>query len=146
MVCIFIFDPFDYGNVAKRIKTIIQYHIKMGCVEHDRSPVNSPHKGQWRGALMFSLIDVWINNRKAGDLRRYRAHYDIVMNTPHIIHDGDFVIADHRYGPRIQNCSISQIISSIQLCFRPHVSHISRQWIPDVKLRQRSLCSKENKR
>ena len=42
---------------------------------------NSPHKGQWRGALMFSLICVWINggvnNREAGDLRRYRAHYDV---------------------------------------------------------------------
>ena len=46
-----------------------------------RSPVNSPHKGQWRGALMFSVICVWINgwvnNRKAGDLRRYRTHYDV---------------------------------------------------------------------
>ena len=28
-----------------------------------RSPVNSPHKCQWRGALMFSLICVWINDR-----------------------------------------------------------------------------------
>ena len=51
-----------------------------------RSPVNSLHKGQWRGALMFSLICFWINgwenNRKAGDLRRYRVHYGvIVMNT-----------------------------------------------------------------
>ena len=50
-----------------------------------RSPVNSSHKGQWRGALMFSLICAWINgwvnNREAGDLRRHRAHYDItVMN------------------------------------------------------------------
>ena len=48
-----------------------------------RSPVNSPHKGQWRGALMFSFICVWINgwvnNRKAGDLRRYRAHYDVTV-------------------------------------------------------------------
>ena len=48
-----------------------------------RSPVNSPHKGQWRGALMFSLIYVWINdwvnNRKAGDLRRYCAHYDVIV-------------------------------------------------------------------
>ena len=48
-----------------------------------RSPVNSPHKGQWRGALMFSLICVWINgwvnNREAGDLRRYRTHYDVIM-------------------------------------------------------------------
>ena len=26
-----------------------------------RSQVNSPHKGQWRGALMFSLSCVWIN-------------------------------------------------------------------------------------
>ena len=46
-----------------------------------RSPVNSPHKGQWRGALMFSLICVgingWVNNCEAGDLRRYRAHYDV---------------------------------------------------------------------
>ena len=48
-----------------------------------RSPVNSPHKGQWRGAMMFSLISVWINggvnNREAGDLRRYRAHYDVTV-------------------------------------------------------------------
>ena len=26
-----------------------------------RSPVNSPHKGQWRGELVFSLICAWIN-------------------------------------------------------------------------------------
>ena len=26
-----------------------------------RSPVNSPHKGQWRGAQIFSLICAWIN-------------------------------------------------------------------------------------
>ena len=50
------------------------------------SPVNSPHKGQWRGALMFSLIcariNGWVNNRETGDLSRHRAHYDvIVMNT-----------------------------------------------------------------
>ena len=48
-----------------------------------RSPVNSPHKGQWRGALMSSLICVWINgwvnDREAGDLRRYRGHYDVIV-------------------------------------------------------------------
>ena len=47
------------------------------------SPVNSPHKGQWRGALMFSLICIringWVNNHEAGDLRRYRAHYDVTV-------------------------------------------------------------------
>ena len=46
-----------------------------------RSPVNSPHKGHWRGALMFSLIcariNGWVNNREAGDLRRHRGHYDV---------------------------------------------------------------------
>ena len=44
-----------------------------------RSPVNSPHKGQWRGALMPSLICVWVNNREADNLRRYRAHYDVAV-------------------------------------------------------------------
>ena len=40
-----------------------------------------PLKGQWRGALMCSVICAWIkgwlNNREAGDLRRHRAHYDV---------------------------------------------------------------------
>ena len=48
-----------------------------------RSPVNSPHKGRWRRALMFSLICAWLNrwvyNREAGDLRRNRAHYDVIV-------------------------------------------------------------------
>ena len=48
-----------------------------------RSPVNSLHKGQWRGALMFSLICARINgsvnNREAGDLRWHRPHYDVVV-------------------------------------------------------------------
>ena len=48
-----------------------------------RSPMNSPHKGQWRRALMFSLISAWINgwvnNRETGDLRRHPVHYDVVV-------------------------------------------------------------------
>ena len=48
-----------------------------------RSPVNSPHKGQWRGALMFTLIcariNGWVNNCEAGDLRCNRAHYDVIV-------------------------------------------------------------------
>ena len=50
-----------------------------------RSLVISPHKGRWRGALMFSLICSWIkgwaNNCEAGDLRRHRAHYDDTVMT-----------------------------------------------------------------
>ena len=49
------------------------------------SPVNSPHKGQWRRALMFSLICAWTNgganHRDAGDLRRNRAHYGVTLMT-----------------------------------------------------------------
>ena len=46
----------------------------------NRSPVDSSHKGQWRSALMFSLIYPWTNgsanNQDAGDLMYHRAHYD----------------------------------------------------------------------
>ena len=48
-----------------------------------RWPVNSPRKGQWSEALMFSLIfawiNFWVNNREVGDLRRHRAHYDVIL-------------------------------------------------------------------
>ena len=48
-----------------------------------QSLVDSPHKDQWRGALVFTLICAWthgwINNRDAGDLRRHRGHYDVTV-------------------------------------------------------------------
>ena len=48
-----------------------------------RSPVNSPDKGEWRGALVCSLIRAritgWVNNGEVGDLRRHRAHYDVTV-------------------------------------------------------------------
>ena len=73
-----------------------------------RSPVNSPNKGQWRGALIFSLIctwsNGWINNRNAGDLRRHYAHYDVtVMFNPSC----DICLPGLLY---------SQLISSINRC------------------------------
>ena len=62
------------------------------------SPVSGefPHKSQWRGALMFSLMCVWINgcvnNREAGDLRRHRAHYDVT-----VLHWGLNKVADNMF-------------------------------------------------
>ena len=48
-----------------------------------RSPANSPHNGQWRGALIFSLIgtwiDAWANNHGAGDLRRHGVHSGVTI-------------------------------------------------------------------
>ena len=49
-----------------------------------RSSVNSLHKGQWRGALVFKTlicvwVNAWVNNREAGDLKRHIAHYDATV-------------------------------------------------------------------
>ena len=89
-----IFNPMHLKTCNKNTHTYI-------CVSHDdvikwkhfprywpfvrgihRLPVNSPHKGQWHGALMVPLVCAWINgwanNLKAGDLRRHRAHYDVI--------------------------------------------------------------------
>ena len=54
--------------------------------EIHRWPVNPPHKGQWHGTLIFSLICAWTNgwshNGDAGDLKRHCAHDDVtVMGT-----------------------------------------------------------------
>ena len=53
------------------------------CAGNSPVPVNSPLKGQWRRAMMFPLISAWINgwvsNREAGDLKRNRTHYDVIL-------------------------------------------------------------------
>ena len=45
-----------------------------------RSPVDSTHKGKWRGALAFSMrcawTNDWANRRDVVDLRRYCIHCD----------------------------------------------------------------------
>ena len=73
------------GSVTKHDDVIKWKHFPRNWPfvrEIHRSPVNFPHKGQWRGALMFSLIYAWINdwvnNREAGDLRRQHGHYDVI--------------------------------------------------------------------
>ena len=80
----------------------LQWHIKPGPTDHDdiikrkyfprywpfvrgihRPSVYSSHKGQWCGALMFSLICVWrngwVNIRDAGGLRRHGPHNDVTV-------------------------------------------------------------------
>ena len=46
-----------------------------------RWPLDSPHKGQWCRALVFSLICAWTNgsanNRDTGDLIRHHGHCDV---------------------------------------------------------------------
>ena len=68
-----LFDEFHSNNI---VSIVPLYSAPL-------VPLNSAHKGQWRGASMFTLINVWINgwvnNREAGDLRHRRGHYDIIV-------------------------------------------------------------------
>ena len=78
------------------LNALTAWPIRLYCCDHDdimkwkhfrmagplwihRPPVDSTHKGQWHGDLMFSLIcartNGWGNNRATGNLRRHRAHY-----------------------------------------------------------------------
>ena len=89
-----------------------------------RSPVNSPHKGQWRGALMFYLICVWINgwvnNREAGDLRRYRAHYGVTaMDAFKSIWSLPYCLTTtHQYVPPEENvCRLNVIYLDVWINF-----------------------------
>ena len=60
-----------------------RYHDDLIKWKHFRRYWPFVHKVQWHGALMFSLIcawtNSWANNGDAGDLRRYRGHYDVVI-------------------------------------------------------------------
>ena len=75
--------------------------------EIHRSPVNFPHKGQWRGALMFTLIcarmNGWVNNREAGDLRRYLVHYDVIV----MISDRPVVLGGRRVATAVRRNSVA---------------------------------------
>ena len=53
------------------------------CEGNSTATAEFPHKGQGRGALMFSLvcawINSWVNNQEASDLRRHRGDYDVTV-------------------------------------------------------------------
>ena len=69
------------GNMFRVTGFVRGIHRRLRGIH--RSPVNSPHTDQWRGALMCSLICAWtgswVNNQDAGDLRRHRTHYDVTV-------------------------------------------------------------------
>ena len=53
------------------------------CKEKPQFTNGFPHKSQWRGYLMFSLIfpwtNGWVNDRHASDVRRHCPHYDATV-------------------------------------------------------------------
>ena len=73
----------------------------------------SQAKGQWRGALMFTLIcariNGWVNNREAGDLRRHRAHYGVTVMTYPTSYDTDQRL----------------LIQSLQQCHKNHIDSVT---------------------
>ena len=68
------------------------------------------HLCQWRGALMFSLICAWINdwvnNREAGDLRRYLAHSDAIVMTIDVIACSGEQQKKHQRSPSLVLCNM----------------------------------------
>ena len=68
-----------HDDVIRRKHFPRDWHFVRGI---HRLSMDFPHKGQWRGALMFSSIartNGWENNRVASDLRRHRAYYDVTL-------------------------------------------------------------------
>ena len=86
------------------------------CAGHSPVPVNSPHKGQWRGAFRFSLICAWINDwvnsREAGDLRSHRGHYDVSVMQCH----DNAAIAGYIPPHRIHRSLTGQFYPQIVVC------------------------------
>ena len=87
-----------------------------------RWPVNSSHKGQWRGAVMFSLICTWINgwvnDLEADDLRRHCTHYDVIV-----------MIYSHHSQQDAQKSWTTQIIYRLpcsEQCFLISLSHLQQ--------------------
>ena len=90
-----------------------------------------PHKGQWRGVLMFSFIyaqiNGWVNNRKAGDLGHHHVYYDITVMT----HPWVQMTTGGHWGNVSHWCMISnhQVLWSNRLLKNPILFHI--HWLRD---------------
>ena len=104
VVC-FSYHCYNRTTLYHKVRYWFQYWYILSCIRlclihtqvdvirrkhflHHQSLVNSPHKGQWHRALVFSLIcactNGWVNSRNASDFRCHRAHYDVtVMSWPH---------------------------------------------------------------
>ena len=82
-----------HDNATKWNHFPLYWHFVRGI---HRSPVNSHHKGQGREALIFPLICAWINgwvnNGEAGEWRRHRAHYDVIVMVEGIFEKSGWVV------------------------------------------------------
>ena len=115
--------PTAYYPQSKSVQWRLKGHVWFNS---PRSPVNSPHKGQWRGALMFSLICAlnkrlskhtwgWWLETPSGSLWRHRNVSSLFRNRkrPWSTPTMPFLYQHHKYhgdwtGPTNQNTPFPQ--------------------------------------
>ena len=89
-----------------------------------RSPVDSPQKGQWRGALVFFLICAYtngcLNNQDVGDLRCHRAHYGVIV----------ICSVSQNQSKRSLLCMVSSVIrTTLKLLHHIRIPKLGLQWV-----------------
>ena len=88
---------------------------------YSASPMDSPRKGQWLGALMFFFIcartNDLANNCDAGDLRRHRGHYHVTVMKMHqkiiSFHEIWFIVAKSSWNGRNSGAVHHSYITSL---------------------------------
>ena len=96
------------------------------------------HIGQWRGAL-FSLICVawtegWANNRNVWDLRRHRAHYDVIamIVSRHWDGMGNLNSFSKNTDVRIPSIAIDHIDQNISVSAREWLRPKDKSWTKQI--------------
>ena len=96
-----------------------------------RSPVNCLHKGQWRGALLFSdlrWINSWVNNHDPGDLRHHRADYDVAVMMQNCTMGTRCETAASWMPKKLIN-EKSILLQLLAWCCRPSSHYLSQCWL-----------------
>ena len=100
-----------------------------------QSTVDSPHKGQCCGALMFSLVctwtNVWANNWDAGDLRCHCTQYDVTVRE-HVITGSQFASWYKHIHTILYYLYPILSLSIITLVKFMHKPHKNNDWPPIV--------------
>ena len=102
--------------------------------EINRSPVDSPRRSQWHGALMLPFTcawtNGWANKRNASDFRRHRAHSHCIVSGIH-----RSPLDSHPYPSQRASsaCGIHfHVMTSLWLLVAVHICHcvgLSPSWV-----------------
>ena len=126
-------NGFVHGNVNKWKHFLRHWPFVW---RNHRCPVNSPRKGQWRGALMFSVICAWINgwvnHREAGDLGRHRPQYGITVMciTPTVSKYFQHSMSLHLYDNGQHICLSYRCLHSLYIFGRAFILRLPDTCIP----------------